>query len=296
MKYLIWLLTFIPAMTYSQSIFTSEMLWSTMDSPGNCCNGDPCSSYYTKISGDSIINGINFKRVVNSIDSLMNSWNTIGFIREDDQKVFFRTKNADTECLLYDFGCSIGDTLNLDCSCGPDSKFKVDSIKSLTVMGKSRKHIYLTYLINGSIDGPVEYWIEGIGSIYGILNGGAGNNCMIGFHERLLCCFKDGIKIYSASGCGDCYYDTPNSSSDYPRKDRSPILFPNPASEYIYIQIEADSHFKEVEVISLEGNILITNRIVDNQEGIDIKNLNGGLYIIRLKGSHGYVYSKFIKQ
>jgi hypothetical protein len=212
-KLILFLLTILPVLSYSQFIFTGDMLWSTMDGPGDCYAGDPCISYYTKITNDTIINGIQYKQVVNSTDSLMNEWTLTGFLREEGQKVFYRKKNADKECLLYDFGCSIGDTLDLDCTCFANYKFKVDSIKYLIVMGESRKHIYLTYLINDSIDGPVEYWIEGIGSIHGILNGGGGNNCMTGFHEGLLCCFKDGIKIYGAPGCDVCYFDSLNSNS-----------------------------------------------------------------------------------
>jgi len=68
---------------------------------------------------------------------------------------------------------------------------------------------------------------------------------------------------------------------------------PNPASEYIYIQNKANNN--KIEVLSLEGKILITTRIIDNQEKIDIKNLNSGIYLLRLKEPYWYVYSKFIK-
>jgi hypothetical protein len=297
MKYLLFLLTVLPGITYSQSFFTEDMLWSTMDGPGNCCNGDPCTSYYTKTANDSIINGIQYKQILNSTDSLMNEWKHIGFIREEGKKVYYRKKNTDTECLLYNFGCSIGDTLNLDCSCTTNYKFKVDSIKYLPVMGEDRKHIYLTYLINDSIDGPIEYWIEGIGSINGILNGGGGNNCMTGFYEGLLCCFKDGIKIFGAPGCNDCYLDSPNVNSLYesPGRNRFLRLYPNPADKWITIEFDNNDlssfHF---EIIDISGRLMIQES--GGEQGffnVDISAFQPGSYLYRLvdrssnRASHG---------
>src|SRR6056297_326257 len=298
MKNLIWLLAFLPVLTYSQTIFTGDMLWSTMEGHdgGDCCNGDPCTSYYTKITSDSIINGIQYKRVVNSTDSLMNSWETAGFIREEGQKVFYRKKDADTERLMYDFGCSVGDTLGINFACDPDTKFKVDSIINHPVMGESRKHFYLSYLSNDGSAFGFDCWIDGIGSIFGILNAGKGG-CIIGFYENLLCCFKDGKKIYSAPGCDDCFYYTPyvNSSYEHSGKNQSPILYPNPASDYIYIQTESEGNGSDMEVLSLDGSILISKRIHANQEKLDINTLHSGIYIVRLKDPKGTVNSKFIK-
>ena len=297
MKNILFLIIFYPALTYSQSIFTGDMLWSTMDGPGNCCDGDPCTSYYTRMTNDTSINGTQYKRVENTSDSLMNTWTLAGFMREEGQKVYFRKKNNDSDCLLYDFGCSVGDTLNLDCSCLYNYKFRVDSMKYLPVMEKSRKHIYLTYLINHSINGSVETWIDGIGSTNGILNGGGGNNCMIGFYERLLCCFKENRKIYNVSGCDVCYIGIPNGNSkyEYPSSNSNLKLYPNPASDYIYIETADISQEVYIEILSPAGIIECTERIANCRERIDIGNLRRGIYIIRISDKDGYTYSKFIK-
>lgn len=205
MKYLLLLLFFLPTFANSQPLFTEDMLWSTMTGSGGDCGNYYCWSYYTKVAGDTIIDEKQYKRVLNSNDSLMNHWSVVGYIREVGQKIFYRRMNTETDCLLYNFGCMVGDTLNLNCWCtDKESEFKVDSINYLPVMGKNRKHIYLSYLNNSS----TELWIEGIGSIGGVLNGGGSNNCITGGSESLLCCSKNGVELYHDYEYNNCYLNS----------------------------------------------------------------------------------------
>lgn len=120
----------MPFNSFSQSLISDNILWGTMDGPSCGHDESDCRSYYTKINGDTLIDATHYKFVMNSGDSAMTEWTVAGFIRQDNQKYFFRKVNGEFDCLLYDFGCSENDTLNLNCWC-LDSKtyFLVDSVR-----------------------------------------------------------------------------------------------------------------------------------------------------------------------
>lgn len=299
MKYLLPLFILIPFITSSQSLLTEDMLWSTAIGPGGNCGNFFCWSYYTKIEGDTSINEIQYKKVKTSNDSFMDKWTNKGFIREEKQQYIFRKINSETECLLYDFGCSVGDTLNLNCSCLDNSLFKVDSIKYLPVLGEERKHIYLTYLINDSIKGPTEYWIEGIGSITGILNGGGHGNCMTGGGEMLLCCLKNKVEIFHATDYDNCFLGQKivNSALVSHVNDRILKTGPNPATDRIIISNPGNIKIRKIEIIDLSG------RVVQNWAGLglrenvlQLKNILPGIYLVKMETDFGVKTEKLVIQ
>jgi len=162
--------------TPPKPLVSSNKLWSTMKGPVSGSSSFFCQSYFTKFSIDTVIDSQHYLKVLRGEDQQMKKWITEGFIREDsNQKVYYKDTSAKSECLLYDFGCQVGDTLNLDCGC-IGKGYLVDSIKSTGSFGYSMKYFYLTYLEYGTN----EVWIEGIGSTMGILNGGGWGHCLTG--------------------------------------------------------------------------------------------------------------------
>ena len=71
-------------------------------------------------------------------------------------------------------------------------------------------------------------------------------------------------------------------------------IFPNPASDIIYFRITNKSLMNEkVEIISIEGKIMLTERL-DNECKISIKSLNNGLYFVKSNfGVAKLIVSKF---
>jgi hypothetical protein len=271
-----------------------DMLWTIMSGPSCGYDESDCRSYYTKISGDTTINEIQYKMVLNSTDSMLNDWSVAGFIREVGQKVFYRQKNVETDCLLYDFGCSEGDTLNLNCWC-TDSKthFKVDSIRYVQVMGENRKHIYLSYLNNSSN----EIWIEGIGSLSGLLNGGGRGNCMTGFHEGLLCCSKNGEKIYQYSKFADCNIGSLINNSKYNNLNQLLSLYPNPANNKITISNPSNIPIKKIELIDFSGRVIQlweASQLFENT--LNIQHIPPGIYLLKAKTESGIKTGKLVVQ
>ncbi len=297
MKYLFSLLILLPIITSSQSLLNEDMLWSTAIGPGGNCGNFFCWSYYTKIDGDTTINDIQYKKVKTSNDSFMDKWTNKGFIREEKQQYFFRKINSETDCLLYDFGCSVGDTLNLNCSCLDNSLFKVDSIKYLPVLGEERKHIYLTYLIDDSIEGPTEYWIVGIGSIAGILNGGGPGNCMTGGSEMLLCCSKNGVEIFHTTDYDDCFLGQKivNSALVNLVNDINLKIYPNPTTDEIIISNPSNIQIKKIELINYSGRIVQMWNAADCAGNtLNIQHISPGVYLLKAETDAGIKTEKLV--
>jgi len=59
------------------------------------------------------------------------------------------------------------------------------------------------------------------------------------------------------------------------------IIYPNPTSEFINI-VNANSQIERVEIIDIQGRIMIIQSIGGNQANINISNLNSGIYIIKI--------------
>ena len=294
MKQLLFLIFILPLITYSLSLFNKDKLWSTMYGAGGNCGQFYCWSYYTKISSDTIIDGTSYKIVLNSSDSLMSKWSVAGFARESNQQVFFRHKEMDNECLLYDFGCSVGDTLKLNCWClEGENEFKVDSLVYKTVFGQTRKHIFLSHLLNGS----KEMWIEGIGSTSGILNGGGPNNCITGDSESLLCCYENGTEIFHHADYNNCFLGPRIIDAVISDLNKSPniTIYPNPAIDFITIKSHSNVVILKAELCDLTG--ICCYRISDNRANtlnINISNFPKGMYILMVQTQNEELTEKIL--
>lgn len=156
--------------------------------------------------------GDHYFAVLECQDSLMQSWDLRGSIREDTltKQVFFGW-NAD-EGLIYDFSLEIGDTVHVE-----NLYFNHDiyplvcgSIDQVNINGEMKKRFFLFSTLSSARNSydPDEIWIEGIGSNFGILHSGFGTIMGAGGTISMLCCNQNGNTIYMDSMFNKCYYDT----------------------------------------------------------------------------------------
>lgn len=122
------------------------------------------------LCSDTVINGNTYIQVVAlQVDSALNVVQTayMGGLRSGGGVVRFLPNYSMPEYVLYDFNLEAGDVIDLIplYSDTPVSR-EVDSVKVEMVAGKMRKVIYFAPGYPGA---PVEYWMEGIGSSYGLL-------------------------------------------------------------------------------------------------------------------------------
>ncbi|QQV01562.1 MULTISPECIES: BspA family leucine-rich repeat surface protein [Chryseobacterium] len=69
-------------------------------------------------------------------------------------------------------------------------------------------------------------------------------------------------------------------------------IYPNPTSDFIYIKNLKDA--ESYEILDISGRIIAQEKLVDNK--IDIKNLQKGNYILRIKSKESIKNLKFIKK
>jgi fimbrial isopeptide formation D2 family protein len=74
-------------------------------------------------------------------------------------------------------------------------------------------------------------------------------------------------------------------------------VYPNPASEVLYVNCNSSSKSVEIGIYDINGRLVMETMAAANQpQQLDIANLSAGLYVIRIKDEEKILYNKFIIQ
>lgn len=85
----------------------------------------------------------------------------------------------------------------------------------------------------------------------------------------------------------------PLNTNDYDKEMLN--IYPNPAYDIMYVN--GDKNYYNVNIIDLDGRIVIEKAISTNDNSINVCNLPSGLYIIKLTDENKQVYiRKFVKE
>lgn len=283
------------------SLVTTNKMWSQvhrypygLPPPQNGCAAE---SNYIKFAEDTLINDYHYKKIFQSKDSLGLYWVDIGFIREQDNKVYAINNEGDYERLLYDFNVEVNDTLfilpfHISDSMPAFARFgKVHKIDSIDILSGRKKRI--EFDVAGG-----DTWIEGIGSINGITNSFWDPD---GAKYDLLCCWDNGMLQYSNSDFEECFILENNCTSSLapiPKKDLLSI-FPNPFSDKVTFMFDEpiQNNRIDIKVFDLNGKIVFSSNLTEHTT-IDFSTLNSGMYfysyISIIKNLRGY--GKLVKQ
>ncbi|MDD2200217.1 MAG: T9SS type A sorting domain-containing protein, partial [Bacteroidales bacterium] len=69
-------------------------------------------------------------------------------------------------------------------------------------------------------------------------------------------------------------------------------LYPNPAADWIFVQIEA--YNVDIEITDINGRVLISDKLTSSV--IDISHLPEGMYIVKLNTGKEIITEKFFKE
>lgn len=235
-----------------------------------------------KFEGDTIINNLNYHKVFKSEEEIPITWTLEGCIREDqNKKVYFNKWGNDY--LKYDFGCEIGDTIDVYDNNYP-TQVLVESIDSINIQGDYRKSIMLKYVGYNTI---YEQWIEGIGSNRGILESGTAG--YVGGWRWFLCMSKNGELIYMNPNYNSCYLVTTGIKE---MNDLKIETFPNPVKDKLTIKTTDPNQINTITITDLLGHKI--KNFVYNSPVLDMSGLSSGIYILRLQFENRVIVRKII--
>jgi hypothetical protein len=257
-------------------IVDENRIWSTL--AVHCLpNGTSYSTYFISLEGDTIIDGLQYSKMWYCDEPDQVNWMMYGFIREDaDKKVYLRAPDY-IEGMVYDFGCSIGDTLiALNIYLNNDSlHYVVSDIDSVLLLDGYKKRISLYEYINQT----EEVWVEGLGSYYGILNRGYyayGSVC----GGSVALCFKDtGSLIYQNPDYSTCYYASTVGLGT--KLSEEVNIYPNPAKDFVNIEVR-DNKMNEIIVYGMNGKNIFKKIYSDNKIILNLHEVDKGIYFVQI--------------
>ncbi|MBK7966130.1 MAG: T9SS type A sorting domain-containing protein [Bacteroidetes bacterium] len=197
-------------------------------------------------------------------------------MREDSiaKKLYILDLNSSAiEQILYDFSLNAGDTLNAQYQLTAGSIIIVDSVGSTSLSNGEIRNIF--YLNSGT------FYIESIGGRNGLMSplisfsGGSG--------ETLGCVKLNGVVHYDG---GICYVPVGiNTNSN------DPHLTVYYEKEYQNIKINSKNlELKgEFKILNLEGKIIFSKIIEEDNLSINANNLNSGIYLYQYEMLNGKI-------
>jgi len=265
---------------HSQNFISENKLWNVKLTSGNDIFTD-----ILKIQGDTMINSTAYHILWISHDSLQN-WFIMGFLREADKVVHFKSPYAN-EGVLYDFNLNTGETAFVkNYFCGdaliPITVIDVDTVE---YSGIARKRWHLGN--NGQTE---QYWVEGIGSLFGPVHTSYGF-CVSNLSWNLLCFHENDTLRYIMPGEDNCYLTTVG----IPQIPQTPSLqvFPNPVRQGQVLEIKTPSDPTHIQVVDIFGSVRISKTIDQACQNQGIYHLHipagfkPGLYLLRITTHNG---------
>ena len=256
-------------------------------------NFDCCTyTYSIKFSGDTVLNSMPYKKVWQAEDSTQTHWRTIGFVRELLNKGLYYKNlyGIQDEYLLYNYNLELNDTVKIsDILAYKDSSFFiVSNIENVFIDGSIRKKYLLVY---PEYHNFTETWIEGIGSLSGLLREGF-YYCLCNRHT-LLCCFHGDEQIYKNPEYDRCYYSKRRTDGLHAIQSRQFKIIQGFSNQQVILQFP-DKKQRKIAVLNSSGAIV---DIFDTREMEEILNISGyqsGLYLVTSTGE-SLKNQKFIK-
>lgn len=261
-----------------------------------------CVTESFKTENDTLVDDIPYLKVLRKLSSKTSScygstdhYELYGLIREEvSGKVFYRPVDQGEEYLLYDFGLGVNDTAVMHFCQSPDPSdevvIRVDSVKKQFIGKLNRKVLFISSRSNipNAEWQWTNTWIQGIGSLEGLLYSCYPTAAPDKPHHELLCYFKDYTRMYKNSEYNDCIVD------GYITSLAEEVAFPaffDSRSQKLWVQ---DAPII-VTLYDLLGHEVFRKQIRIN-DSVDLSFLSGGVYIVLCRTEEGRCHSlKIIK-
>lgn len=259
-----------------------------------CC----INTEQTVIKGDSVVNGTVYNKIFSGKQTEKLKFE--GLLREENQKVFFIPENAFTESVLYNFSVESGNWVQFTDKEGYswDWYAQVDNVD---INGVMKKRIQLSDTSESNL--IFDTWLEGIGSLHGLLNVGTLPN---GGGRQLLCVSEGEIVIYQDTNFEECYYGSKDLKTVGDILGL-PVITGLQSMQDGRISIEISKNgiiisargeiLSQIEIFNMSGQKVCVTKITSNPVEINTDFLTHGVYFAKIKEDDNQFYSfKFIKR
>ncbi len=92
-------------------------------------------------------------------------------------------------------------------------------------------------------------------------------------------------------------FGIPSSIKTNNNSEKNLKIYPNPASDYLYVESNTNLNIKYVEIINIKGSCVKRQNLNNNnQSQINVKNLSPGIYLLKVYSSNGIIVRKIIKR
>ncbi len=246
--------------------------------------------------GDSLINNEQWFKLYSTNDSLFKN-NLIyrGLTRSDNDLVLYRNtlNQLDT---IYNFNLQMGDSVLFNLYGGMHPEWlPVIVIDSIQLNGEYYRRFKFAEPGISAFDWLDEEWIEGIGSIHGPLF----PSIPVKFSEEtpdsmlLTCSFSNNHQVWQNPFYLSCYV---NKVLGIERPDILDFkIFPNPFSDRIHFETSIAEDF-DLQLFNCLGQVVGEFNIPGTNETIDLSELPGGIYLMRISKQKSSGILKIVKK
>ena len=218
---------------------------------------------------DTIIGGLTYSKL------FMENQGYKGAYRNDSGKVLYVPNDSIKEFILYDFTLQVGDSVTFYYELGYGLKIPgeltslvVSHVDTFHIGGQDRRVLHL--------DNQIGSWIDGIGQAQGLLLDPftrIADYCL-----ELYCMSHNGSQLYgSFGGSGDCPLDI--SVLELKRKQNSIQLYPNPSSEFVYINLSSEYSSITYQIFNSTGILLENGHTTESMIRLPTQN---GIYLVSI--------------
>jgi len=241
-------------------------------------NGTSDQNYSITMAGDTVINSQVYHKLTTPYVQIYTSGcGTMGTgykgaIRQDkiNRKVFFVPPSGSAEQLLYDFTMQVGDTVKGYAETIAPPRDRVISIDSVLVGSTYRKR----WKVNSNYN---IYFIEGVGSTYGLIMKSPGN-LLDGSGDLTITCFQQNGKTVYPDTVTSCKLITTsvNTTEGNPNEIN---IFPNPSNDSFTIDLRQALSVNAIYIKDILGNTVF-HRQLSSGSYIHVDHLKSGVYFL----------------
>jgi hypothetical protein len=141
-----------------------------------------------------------------------------------------------------------------------------------------------------------ETWLEGVGSLNGLLRESCFSMTPCDNNYELLCFQENNVLLYSNPAYDNCFIDTLLVSVKHPKMGIDISIYPNPARDKMTIYSQS-SRILEVEIYDLTGTCVYQNlNAGSNRVEMETHNLPKGMYVLKIRDEGNTISRRIVIQ